>query len=66
MITREQAEVANYKALGVFDPEGTEVTILALAKSFDSAIVEYNSGERNAFRLDELSPSRELLRDLEG
>jgi hypothetical protein len=49
----------------VFDQDGTECAIAAVHRSFDSAVVFYNSGDRDVLTFDQLTPSRELLKGME-
>jgi hypothetical protein len=65
VITREQAIFARKHVSAVFDQDGMECAIAAVHRSFDSAVVFYNSGDRDVLTFDQLTPSRELLKGME-
>lgn len=59
---RSIAEFARDTAATVYNPEGMEITVLHVHSHFPSVIAEKSSTEeREVYRLDELSESRELL-----
>jgi hypothetical protein len=62
MITRNQAIVAMQSTAPVFGPEGDELTVVRLHGSSDAVIAIDVDGHRDIYSLNELTPSRDLLR----